>query len=452
MSAYLQIIVIACFAMVIVALFREKTDFLTYSILAMFLAVIATFYFLPDAITMENLMLAIEWEVIFFLIAIFTIVEVLDDKRVFQELALRITRKFETNTRKFFWIMCLTSTLSAAFIEDISVAIIFIPLIIKTSEKMHINPTPFLLGVTICINLASTLTPFGSSQNILIAAKFDLTTTWFILNLGLYFIISTLLTLYLLDRFVLKKSIQQIWLPHCTINEEPFEAHHIQSHELYIMENPIDKKVFNKNMIALLIFAVLLFIIPNILFVGILGALMFVVINPRPYGKGKSRPDISYYFSKIDFKLVFFFICLFILVYCMEINGTISMIEYTVLDLAIENLFLMCILILIITSILSALLDNVPVTIIFIPVIQVLIVEAGFAATPLLIAFILGINLGGNLLPQGSACDMMTLEFAKKNHIHEMNYNKLLKVGGIFAIFHTLIGVAYLWFFIYFLL
>ena len=189
-----------------------------------------------------------------------------------------------------------------------------------------------------------------------------------------------------------------------------------------------------------------------ILLAGIIGGLIFVFINPRQYEKGKKHPDISYYFSRVDYKLVFFFICLFVLVYCMEVNGTISIMQSLVLGLAIKDLFLMCILILISTSILSALLDNVPVTIIFIPIIQILIVEAGFIATPLLIAFILGINLGGNFLPQGSTCDLMTLEFAKKNHIHEMNYNKLLKVGGLFAIFHTLIGIGYLWFFINFLL
>ncbi len=451
MSAYLQIIVIACFAMVIVALFREKTDFLTYSIAAMFLAVIATFYFLPDAITMENLMLAIEWEVVFFLIALFVIVEILEDKQIFQELALRITNKIQTNTRKFFWIMCLTSTLSAAFIEDVSVAVIFIPMIIRTCQKMHINPTPFLLGTTICINLASTLTPFGSAENILIAAKFDLSTTWFLLNLGLYFIISTLVTLLLLDYFILKKSLEKIWLPHCIINEEPLELYHIEPHELIIMEMPIKRKVFNKNIIALFIFIILLIIIPNILFVGIFGALMFALINPRDR-EGKKHPDISYYLTKVDYKLVFFFICLFILVFCMEINGTILIMERTVLNLAIENLFLLCIVILIATSILSGLLDNVPVTVIFIPIIQVLISEAGYAATPLLIAFILGINLGGNFLPQGAACDMMTLELAKKNHLYEMNYNKLLKIGGSFAFLHVIIGIGYLWFYIYFML
>ena len=451
MSLFLQIFVIGCFTIVIIALFREKTDFLTYSIAAMFVAVVATVIILPEAITVEKLILSIEWEVIFFLIALFVIVEILEDKQIFQELALRITNKFQTNTRKFFWIMCLTSTLSAAFIEDVSVAIIFIPLIIRTCQKMHINPTPFLLGTTICINLASTLTPFGSAENILIAARFDLSTTWFLLNLGLYFIISTLVTLVLLDYFVLKKSIEKIWLPHCTLNEEPLESYHIDSHELLIMEMPIERKVFNKNIIALFIFIILLMIIPNILFVGIFGALMFALINPRDH-EGKKRPDISYYLTKVDFKLVFFFISLFILVFCMEINGTVLIMERTVLNLAIENLFLICLIILIATSILSALLDNVPVTVIFIPIIQILIVEAGFAATPLLIAFILGINLGGNLLPQGSACDMMTLELAKKNHLHEMNYNKLLKVGGLFALLHVIIGVGYLWFYIYFML
>jgi len=452
MSLFLQIFVIGCFTLVIIALFREKTDFLTYSVAAMFVAVVATFLILPEAITIDNLILSIEWEVIFFLIALFVIVEILEDKLIFQELALRITNKFHANTRKFFWIMCLTSTISAAFIEDVSVAIIFIPIIIRTCQKMHINPTPFLLGTTICINLASTLTPFGSAQNVLIANRFELTSMWFLLNLGIYFIITTLVTLLLLDHFVLKKSLEKIWLPHCTINEEPLESYHIETHELFIMEEPISKKIFNKNMIALFIFIILLFIIPSILIVGIFGALMFVLINPRVGRDGNKRPNISYYLTKIDYKLVFFFICLFILVFCMEVNGTILLMENLVLNLAIKDLFLLCIIILLATSILSGFLDNVPVTVIFIPIIQVLIIKAGFDATPLLIAFILGINLGGNFLPQGSACDMMTLELAKKDHIHEMNYNRLLKTGGLFALLHVLIGIGYLWFYIYVML
>jgi len=453
MSILLQIIVIICFLIVIIALFREKTDFLTYSMVAMIIAVLATFILLPERLHVEMFILAIEWEVIFFLIALFAIVEILEDKRIFEEIALRITNKFHTNSRKFFWIICTISTLCAAFINDISVIIIFIPMVISTCQKMRVNPAPFLLGMTICINLAATLTPFGSSQNILIANKFSLTGAWFIINLGLYFIIATLITLFILDYFILRKHLQEIWTPHCQENQEPTDLKHCEEHELIIIEDPIDPKVFNRNIIALLIFIVLLFFIPIIILVGLLGAIMFVLINPRTDEEsGKKRYDISYYLSKVDYKLVFLFITLFIIIFCMEINGTIRIIEKFVINTTPDNLFLICLVILLTTSILSAFLDNVPVTIIFIPVITAFITVSGYAAAPLLIAFILGINLGGNFLPQGTASDMMTLELAKKHHIHDMNYRRLLKVGGAFAVVHILIGIGYLWFYIYILL
>ncbi|MFX1360240.1 MAG: SLC13 family permease [Promethearchaeota archaeon] len=446
MSLFLQIFIIICFLIIIIALFREKTDFLAYSMASMLAAATATYIFFldsPTPITLENFFLAIDWPVIFFLISMFTIVAILEDKRIFNEIALRITKKFSTNTRKFFWVICLISTISAAFIEDISVAVIFIPMIISTSEKMRINPTPILLGVTICINLAATLTPFGSAQNVLIANEFFLTTNWFFISLGIFFVIGVLTTLFLLDQFFLKKHLKDIWVPHCVEYEEPVDSEHLKEHELVIMEEPISSKVFYKNLIALLIFFVLLIAIPNIVFVGIFGMLMFVFINPRRKESGRKQPDISHYLKEVDFKLIFFFICLFILVYCFEVAGIIGIFEDFINLFAPSNIFLLSILILVLTSILSGFLDNVPVTVIFIPIIHLLI-SSGFASTPLIIAFILGINLGGNFLPQGSAADMMTLELSTKYCVDGMNYKKLLKVGGLFALFHIILGIGYL--------
>ena len=443
MLIFLQIFVICCFIVVIIALFREKTDFLTYSVAAMFAAATATFLFSPESFSIDEFILAIDWPVIFFLISLFTIVVILEEQLIFQEIALRITRKFSTNTRKFFWVICLISTLSAAFIEDISVAIIFIPMIISTSEKMRINPTPILLGMTICINLASTLTPFGSAENILIANKFMLSTSWFFTNLAVYFIIGTLLTLFLLDYFILRKHLKDIWVPHCEEYEEPLEKKHLEEHELIIMEESISPKIFYRNLSTLFIFFILLIFIPDILFVGLLGMLLFVFINPRRGEADRKKPDISYYFTKVDFKLPFFFISLFVLVFCFDKVGLIGIIEDFVVTISPNNLFILCIFVLVITSILSGFLDNIPVTVLFIPVIQVLI-ASGFSSIPLLIAFILGINLGGNFLPQGSAADMMTLELSTKYCVDGMNYKKLLKIGGIFALFHIILGIGYL--------
>ena len=442
MIFFLQIFIIICFIGIIVVLFDEKIDYLIYSILFTIIAIIATILLIPEKTTLGDIILAIEWEVVIFLIALFTIIEVLEDKQIFEEVARRITKKFHTNTRKFFWLICLISTFSATLIEDLSVALIFIPLVIKSCQKMRVNPTPFLLGVTICINIAATLTPFGSAQNIIISNAFGLTSIWFIFNLGLYFIITTLLTLFLLDRLFLTKHLDEIWEDH----------QYIEEHKLTIIDDSIDKRVFNRNIVALLIFAVLLFTIPNVAIVGIIGALIFVFTNPRDAEPGKKRPNFSFYLAKADLKLVYFFICLFLLVFCMEVNGTLKFLEDIILTFPMDNIFIMAIFILVITSILSGFLDNAPVTILFIPIMHVLIDGSGLAATPLLVAFILGINLGGNFLPQGSACDMMTLELAKKNRVEDLNYKKLLKVGGLFALVHIILGILYLAFLVFVLL
>jgi Na+/H+ antiporter NhaD/arsenite permease-like protein len=174
--------------------------------------------------------------------------------------------------------------------------------------------------------------------------------------------------------------------------------------------------------------------------------LIFVFINPRRGEVGKKKPDISYYFTKVDFKLPFFFISLFVLIFCFDKVGLIGIISDFVVTIAPNNIFLLSVIVLILTSVLSGFLDNIPVTVLFIPIINVLIdpLGLGFSQIPLLIAFILGINLGGNFLPQGSAADMMTLELSKKYCVDEMNYRKLLKIGGLFALLHIILGILYL--------
>jgi len=100
--------------------------------------------------------------------------------------------------------------------------------------------------------------------------------------------------------------------------------------------------------------------------------------------------------------------------------------------------------ILVITSLLSGILDNAPVTIIFLPIIDILFKTGLFDFLPLFIAFVLGINLGGNFLPQGSAADMMTLELSEKYCVEDLTYKKLAKVGGLFALIHVILGIIYL--------
>ena len=86
MLLLLQIIVVSCFIVVIIALFRDQTDFLFYSMVGMLVAATATFLLSPDSISTEEVFLAVDWEVIFFLISLFTVVAILEEQFIFQKI------------------------------------------------------------------------------------------------------------------------------------------------------------------------------------------------------------------------------------------------------------------------------------------------------------------------------------------------------------------------------
>ncbi len=491
----LQIIIGICFTGILLSLFKEGMDYLTYVLLFVFIIGFST-YLLIDVSEEQtkDIVLAVDWEVIVFLFCLFCIVEILNEKRIFQVIAIKIVNKFHDKPRLMFWVICISSTLIATIIEDLSVAMIFVPIMIQTCRKMEIDASPYLFGITICINLASTLTPFGSAENVIIASYFDLSLGWYLSYLGIYFLLTTLITLFLLDKFILKKAIHNYYvykiysrksryfsshpeesteetiervqmleeLPlqdlknyhemvEKEISSDPPEGISIDEYQEIVSDNlfniKIDKKNYIKNIVGLVIFTSILILMPKIVLSGIIGLLIFVFLNPKVNEEGDKNYSLTYYLNKINPKLIYFFIMLFITVYFMELAGLTILIENLVERWANHNPFLIAIELLFIVSISSGFLDNAPITILFLPIIMDITLMHPNSGILFLIAFTLGINLGGNFLPQGSACDMMTLELGKFHKVKNFTYKRLTLVGGSFALLHILLGLLYLWVF-----
>jgi Na+/H+ antiporter NhaD/arsenite permease-like protein len=104
-----------------------------------------------------------------------------------------------------------------------------------------------------------------------------------------------------------------------------------------------------------------------------------------------------------------------------------------------------------IVSILSGLIVNTPVAIIFNPIIEFLILEYGLEKDHILFAYIMGINISSNFLPHGAVSDMMILKTAKDNDVKNISYRRLFKYGSIFALIHTLLAIGYIYLLIHFL-
>ena len=128
----LQIFVGLCFLGLILILFFEKYDYIYYSILFILIAALATAILIPEARTIEFYVSTIEWEIIFFMIGLFILVEVLKEQRIIDEIAMRIVDRYQDNPRKLFYVFCIITTFLASIIAAISIVIIFIPLIIRT--------------------------------------------------------------------------------------------------------------------------------------------------------------------------------------------------------------------------------------------------------------------------------------------------------------------------------
>ena len=490
----LQLIIGICFIGIVVTLFLETKDYLTYSLIFIFIVGVSTYFLNPSSLDEKEAILAIDWEVIVFLFCLFCIVEILNEKKVFHQIALKIVNKFQGKPRKMFYVLSIVSTLIATIVEDLSVALIFIPIIIKACRKLNLNPTPYMYGITICINLASTLTPFGSAENIIIANRFNLDLYWHLVYLGIYFVITLAITLFLIDRLVLtkymKRKIRETMdvekirpeikneesekaliekekpitmklvkraplriikekyiydLDHNSENLIQIEENEENEEKKKIMKIKIDKKVYRKNLIGLGLFLIILAAIPNIIVAGILGLILFIFLNPIKIKSGKNEPSLSTYLQKIDAKLIYFFIILFLMVYFMEISGLTKIIDILFESISHHSTFLISVMILLTTSLLSGLLDDAPVTILFLPIIADIIATKQYISNPIFIAFTLGINLGGNFLPQGAACDMMTLEFARKYKVRDFTYKNFAMVGSFFALLHILLGIGYIY-------
>jgi len=173
--------------------------------------------------------------------------------------------------------------------------------------------------------------------------------------------------------------------------------------------------------------------------------MLFIFLNPIELKNGKKEPSLSTYLHRIDAKLIYFFIILFLIVYFMEVARLTIILENLIENLTQQNTFLLAVGILLITSLLSGLMDDAPITILFLPIIADIIATNQYISNPIFMAFTLGINLGGNFLPQGAACDMMTLELARKHKVKEFTYKNFVIVGGFFAMVHILLGIGYIY-------
>jgi Na+/H+ antiporter NhaD/arsenite permease-like protein len=228
----------------------------------------------------------------------------------------------------------------------------------------------------------------------------------------------------LIDRFILKEE------------EKPTERN--KKILLDILDPGIviqNRRYFLMTVIIVLGTFVFMFIGFEPAIVAIISAAILLLLHSRETNFSDLKNDISW-------RIIIVFAILFILSNSLSYFGFSQIISAGLVNLVKNNIYLAVLITLSISSFLSAFLAGTPVTIILLPIFSA-IVGKGFFPNPIIIAFISGVNLAGNFLPQGSACDLLTLSLAKKYNVANLDYKRLLKNGALFATIHFLLILGY---------
>ncbi len=363
-------------------------------------------------ISFDEAMGAIDLNVIFLLMGMMLFVGVMKRTGMFQFLAYKAYALAKGNTFVLSLFLQVITAVVSAFLDNVTTMLLVLPVTIEIAVTLKINPLVLLIPEVFASNVGGTATLIGDPPNILIGSYAGLSFGQFVKNLGLVCAlclgVSSLYYLWWHKKDYLKAEVKDIPRTIAYLKDE---------------YQITDKKLMVQSLL-LLGFTILFFILGGILHLpvsipALVGALLLVAV---------SRVDIVELLEKeVEWPTLVFFIGLFMVIAGAEETGLIQMIANWVRDVSKGNLTAAIIIVLWVSAIASAFIDNIPFTATMLPIIAFLNQTIPGAESGVLWwSLALGACLGGNGTMIGASANVVTVGLAEKAgyHISFVEYMK----------------------------
>ena len=338
---------------------------------------------------------SIDAQTIGLLFGMMVLVALLEPTGFFQYLAVMAGRASKGKPVRLLVILGAITTLLSMFLDNVTTVVLIAPVTILICEILGINVTPFLISEALLSNTGGIATLVGDPPNVLIASASGLTFIDFITHSLPLIAIVWIVTLFLL-RYLFRAEL--------AVTSE--DTNSIMS--LNPKAALVDRRTAWRVLI-ILAGAVLLFFLQKLLGVSP----SFIALLAASSALAWVRPDIRKTLEKIEWSVLVFFIALFILVGGLEAAGLLKLFANLILKLNNANPIILSVGLLWLVAGLSAIVDNIPMTIALIPVIQSL-QASGMNVTPLWWALAFGAGLGGNGTIIGSTANVVVASLSER--------------------------------------
>jgi Na+/H+ antiporter NhaD/arsenite permease-like protein len=383
-------------------------------------------------ISYEAAMAAIDLNVIFLLLGMMIIVGVTKKTGMFQWLAYQAYALARGNIVVLAVILMWVTAVTSAFLDNVTTMLLLIPVTIEIAGTLKLNPISLLIPEVFASNVGGTATLIGDPPNILIGSYANLTFGAFVNNLALVCVVCMLLTaiyfVYWYKQDYLKGEVKDVAATIAVLRQE----YRITDRRLLIW------------CLAFLSFTIFLFIIHGVLHMepsvaALTGAMLLLVV---------SRVDIVEMLEyEVEWPILIFFMALFMVIAGAEETGLIQIIAEWVRQVSQGNLTLAILLVLWVSAIASAFIDNIPFTATMLPIIAFLNATIPGAESGVLWwALALGACLGGNGTMIGASANVVTVGLAERAGYH-ISFIDYLKACFVPMLITIVICSGYLLFF-----
>lgn len=354
----------------------------------------------------------INWATIIFIAGMMVMVEGMAKAGFFRWLCLTIAKAVKYKVMPILVTFMIMSAVLSMFIDSITVILFLAAVTVELSQLLKFSPVPMVLAEIFCANLGGSATMCGDPPNIIIGTALGYSFADFLTNTGLIAGIA-LIAIIIFFFFAFKKEL--------TANKD-------EKIDPSTFPNPGDaienKKDFIVSTIIFIIAIVLLVTHAQtgltVAFIGVVIALITLITSFK---------HIGVILKKVDYKTLLFFVGLFIVVGGLEQTGVLEMIASFIEKVCGGNVFAMVLIIMWISAIASAFVDNIPFAATMVPVIKSLAATTVGAELPVLAyALSVGTDIGGSATPIGASANVVGTSVISKAG-HPVGWGKYCKTA-----------------------
>ena len=381
-------------------------------------------------ISQETAIHHIDFNTLGLLMGMMIIVNITSETGLFNFLAIWAAKKVKAKPVALLVALSAITAVCSALLDNVTTVLLTVPITFSITSQLKVDVKPYLMAQIISSNIGGTSTLIGDPPNIMIGSAVGLSFMDFIQNMTL---VSVGIVLVVQGVLVAIYGSKLKTTPELQDKVMRLNA-----------KSQIADKALLKKCLAVIFFTITLFTLHGALGLetataALTGAGMLLLIT---YTRNEAM--IAKVLSKVEWLAIFFFAGLFVLVGALVETGVIKAMAAEALALTNGNVPMTAMLILWMSAIASAFIDNIPFVATLIPLIQDMGQMGLSNLEPMWWSLALGACLGGNGTLIGASANVVVASLAAQ-HGKQISFIGFMKVAFPVMILTIIMANIYIW-------